>query len=173
MLDLDDFKLVNDTFGHLLGDGVLAWTAKLIRATLRASDVAARYGGDEFAVLLPDTDRAGAMATAERILAAFREHPFQADARGPVPLAVSIGVASYPDDALAGTALIEAADSALYRSKRHGGDGASLATGPTGEGNEPNGRVGRSRGVAADASARPAAQRGSHAIPGRTAPGRG
>jgi diguanylate cyclase (GGDEF)-like protein len=127
MLDLDDFKLVNDTFGHLLGDGVLAWTAKLIRSTLRASDVAARYGGDEFAVLLPDTDRSGAMATADRILEAFRGRPFQADARGSVPLAVSIGLAIYPDDALAGTALIAAADAALYRSKRGGGDGASSA----------------------------------------------
>ncbi|HYM83432.1 MAG TPA: sensor domain-containing diguanylate cyclase [Candidatus Dormibacteraeota bacterium] len=122
MLDLDDFKLVNDTFGHLLGDEVLAWTAQLIRSVVRTSDVPARYGGDEFAVLLPDADREGAMATSARIIAAFREHPFRAEARGPVPIGVSIGVATYPTDALAGTGLIEAADIALYRAKGTGGD---------------------------------------------------
>ena len=68
MLDLDDFKLVNDTFGHLFGDRVLTWAAELIKATLRVSDVPARYGGDEFAVILPDTDPAEATRAAERIL---------------------------------------------------------------------------------------------------------
>ena len=72
MLDLDDFKLVNDTFGHLFGDRVLAWTAELIRSTLRASDIPARYGGDEFAIILPETDGEEARRAAERILEAFR-----------------------------------------------------------------------------------------------------
>jgi diguanylate cyclase (GGDEF)-like protein len=71
MIDLDDFKLVNDTFGHQLGDRVLVFAAELIRSTLRVSDVAARYGGDEFAVILPDSDHAAARAAAGRIAEAF------------------------------------------------------------------------------------------------------
>ena len=97
MLDLDDFKLVNDTFGHLFGDRVLTWTAELIRSTLRASDIPARYGGDEFAIILPETDADEARIAAERILDAFREHAFVGEQRGPVPIGLSIGVATYPD----------------------------------------------------------------------------
>jgi two-component system cell cycle response regulator len=123
MLDLDDFKLVNDTFGHLFGDRVLTVTAELIRSTLRVSDVAARYGGDEFAVILPETDAADARRTAERILEAFRDRPFVGEQRGPVPLAASIGVATFPEEGRTGTELIAAADAALYAVKRDGGRG--------------------------------------------------
>ena len=123
MLDLDDFKLVNDTFGHLFGDRFLAWTAELIRATLRASDVPARYGGDEFAVILPDTDAPEASRAAERILDAFRDRPFTDDQRGPVPIVASIGVATFPVDGRTVTELIASADRALYRVKRDGGHG--------------------------------------------------
>jgi diguanylate cyclase (GGDEF)-like protein len=127
MLDLDDFKLVNDTFGHLFGDRVLTFTAELIRSTLRASDLAARYGGDEFALILPETDAADARRTAERILEAFRDRPFVGEQRGPVPLAASIGVATFPDDGRTATELIAAADTALYAVKRAGGHGAATA----------------------------------------------
>jgi diguanylate cyclase (GGDEF)-like protein len=131
MLDLDDFKLVNDTFGHLFGDRFLAWTAELIRATLRASDVPARYGGDEFAVILPDTDADEAGRAAERILEAFRDRPFTAEQRGPVPIVASIGVATFPTDGRTATELIAAADRALYAVKRDGGHGqASKAAHP-------------------------------------------
>ena len=127
MLDLDDFKLVNDTFGHLFGDRVLTFTAELIRSTLRASDLAARYGGDEFALILPETDADDARRTAERILEAFRDRPFVGEQRGPVPLAASIGVATFPDDGRTATELIAAADTALYAVKRAGGHGAATA----------------------------------------------
>ncbi|MEA2630837.1 MAG: hypothetical protein QOE66_1056 [Chloroflexota bacterium] len=127
MLDLDDFKLVNDTFGHLFGDRVLTWTAELIRSTLRASDVPARYGGDEFAIILPETDAAEARRAADRILEAFREHAFVGEQRGPVPIGASIGVATFPADARTATELIAAADQALYRVKREGGHDAAGA----------------------------------------------
>jgi diguanylate cyclase (GGDEF)-like protein len=120
MLDLDDFKLVNDTFGHLFGDRVLTWAAELIRATLRASDVAARYGGDEFAVILPETDAEDAAHAARRIVDAFRDQPFVGEQRGPVPVAASIGTATFPADGRTATELIACADRALYQVKRDG-----------------------------------------------------
>jgi diguanylate cyclase (GGDEF)-like protein len=130
MLDLDDFKLVNDTFGHLFGDRVLRWTAELIRSALRASDVPARYGGDEFAVILPETSPAEALVVADRILATFADRPFLDDQRGPVPVGVSIGVATCPDDARTATELIAAADGALYTIKRRGGHDSAAPGSP-------------------------------------------
>ncbi|HSK53377.1 MAG TPA: sensor domain-containing diguanylate cyclase [Clostridia bacterium] len=127
MLDLDDFKLVNDTFGHLFGDRVLTWTAELIRSTLRGSDIPARYGGDEFAIILPETDLDEARRAAERILEAFRDRPFVGEQRGPVPVTASIGVATYPDTGRTPTDLIAAADRALYAVKRDGGHDAAAA----------------------------------------------
>ena len=118
MLDLDDFKLVNDSFGHLLGDDVLRWTADLIRKTLRASDVPARYGGDEFAILLPDADHDEAAATAARLRDAFAASAFSREGRLTVPIGISIGAATFPADGRTAAELIAVADAGLYRMKR-------------------------------------------------------
>ena len=127
MIDLDGFKLVNDTFGHLFGDRVLAWVAEELKATLRASDVPARYGGDEFAVILPDTDREAAWQAAQRILEALSERAYQSPDRSPVSIGCSIGVAAYPADGRTAQDLIAQADAAMYRVKDSGGSAAELA----------------------------------------------
>jgi diguanylate cyclase (GGDEF)-like protein len=85
--------------------------------------VAARYGGDEFAVILPDTPAAGAHEVGERIVAALRDRPYQAEGRGPVPVGASVGIASFPADGRTAPALIAGADAALYRVKESGGRG--------------------------------------------------
>jgi diguanylate cyclase (GGDEF)-like protein len=121
MIDLDDFKLVNDTLGHLFGDEVLAWVAEQIRSALRLPDVAARFGGDEFVIILPATNAAGAREVGDRILAALDQAAFRAPHRGPVPVGASIGVAVFPLDGVTGRALLGAADARLYRVKRNGG----------------------------------------------------
>jgi diguanylate cyclase (GGDEF)-like protein len=118
MLDLDDFKLVNDTFGHLFGDDVLRWTADLIRRTLRATDIPARYGGDEFAILLPDSDAAQAAITAERLVAAFAGSAFTSGSGMRVPVGIAIGAATFPSDGRTAAELIAVADAGLYRMKR-------------------------------------------------------
>ncbi len=118
MLDLDDFKLVNDTFGHLFGDQVLAWTAELIRSTLRASDIAARYGGDEFAILLPDTEADAAYLAADRIRDAFATATFDGGSRRQVAVSLAVGAATFPTDGRSATELIAAADTRMYEEKR-------------------------------------------------------
>ena len=118
MLDLDDFKIVNDTFGHLFGDEVLAWTADVIRTALRASDIPARYGGDEFAVLLPDTSPGAALRVADRIRAAFATAAFDGGRHRDVSVGLAIGAATFPGDGRSVTELIAAADAGMYREKR-------------------------------------------------------
>jgi diguanylate cyclase (GGDEF)-like protein len=118
MLDLDDFKLVNDTFGHVFGDEVLRWVADVIRRTLRGSDVPARYGGDEFAILLPEAGTVEAAQTADRLLHAFAEMTFSHGSRSGVPIGVSIGAATFPVDGRTAAELVAVADAALYRMKR-------------------------------------------------------
>ena len=115
MLDIDHFKQINDTYGHLHGDAVLAELAKILNSAKRESDVAARYGGEEFGLILNDTGETGAMTLAERI----REKVEAATFPGGLKLTVSIGVAT-SDDESQFTALIEKADQALYAAKQAG-----------------------------------------------------
>jgi diguanylate cyclase (GGDEF)-like protein len=138
MIDLDDFKLVNDTFGHIYGDRVLAYVAETIRATVRLSDVAARYGGDEFALVLPETGAGGATIVAERILEAFRAAPFMVDGRNQFPVGASIGIASHPRDGRSATDLLRSADALLYLAKGEGGNRVLVADeGDRGDGAAP------------------------------------
>ncbi len=118
MFDLDDFKKLNDTRGHLEGDRVLMKSAALLKEALRDVDVAARYGGEEFAAILPDTAKLGARVVAERIRERIEKH-FRRRPSGP-KVTVSGGVATFPEDASSLEDLIRRADAALYRSKAEG-----------------------------------------------------
>ncbi|WP_344319090.1 sensor domain-containing diguanylate cyclase, partial [Actinocatenispora thailandica] len=135
-MDLDRFKEVNDTYGHSAGDAVLVAFAQRIRAEIREIDLACRQGGEEFVVLLPETDRAGAVALAERICAAVRDLrvPIAApDGREPweIQVTVSVGIAVYPDHGGTGQEVLDAADDALYAAKAAGRDTWRLAAGRT------------------------------------------
>jgi diguanylate cyclase (GGDEF)-like protein len=117
MLDLDHFKQVNDLYGHNKGDEVLAAVGATITGCLRESDFAGRYGGEEFLLLLPDTDRDGAMATAERVRTAIAALRIHGEDRA---VTASLGLALMPDDAGESTLLLRCADRALYAAKRAG-----------------------------------------------------
>jgi diguanylate cyclase (GGDEF)-like protein len=118
-VDVDHFKNYNDQLGHAAGNDALVSVARVLKETVRDMDLACRYGGEEFAVLLPATGRAGALRAAERIVMGVEFlrilHP-----GGPGWLTVSAGVASYPDDARDADSLVGAADTALYRAKSLG-----------------------------------------------------
>ena len=126
MMDIDHFKDVNDTYGHLVGSETLEEVGVVIRKALRAGDVGARFGGEEFAAFLLDADYGQAMIAAERVRAAIEKHDFPAvrrDGAEPIKthhITISIGVASYPEDGRDPLQLVEMADSALYRAKRNG-----------------------------------------------------
>lgn len=119
MLDIDDFKQINDSFGHLCGDGILETLSNIIRANIRTCDTAYRYGGEEFSILMPETTREGALAVIERLMAAIRSHAFDC-AGQTITITVSIGGAAYPAQATEKTALIQHADQALYTAKYEG-----------------------------------------------------
>ncbi len=126
-IDLDGFKAVNDTHGHLCGSRALVEAAGVIRANARETDVVARFGGDEFALILPDTGAEGALAVGERIRERLAAHPFLAGDGLNLRLTASVGVATLPDAATSSDELIQAADIAMYAVKDRGKNGVRSA----------------------------------------------
>ena len=123
MIDLDNFKSINDTHGHLIGDEVLKLTARCLRNSIRTIDVAARYGGEEFTIILPQTNKSEAAVIAERVCNEIRKLDIPLDQDGlRIPLTVSGGLATFPDDADSLEGLIRKSDIALYQAKTQGKD---------------------------------------------------
>jgi diguanylate cyclase (GGDEF)-like protein/PAS domain S-box-containing protein len=123
MLDVDFFKIFNDTFGHPAGDELLQTVARLLEEEARATDMVARYGGEEFAIILPDTEREGAFMLAERFRRAVEAMPWRTRAT-----TVSIGVASFVPSLATSSELLTMADTALYRAKHEGRNRVRQAT---------------------------------------------
>ena len=122
MMDIDDFKLVNDTYGHQIGDEVISYIADVIKSSTRQKDISARYGGEEFAIVLRDLDKKVAKTISERIRLSVAKGDSQ------VKITVSIGVACYPTDAMGASEIVAAADKALYMAKMRGKNQVVLAS---------------------------------------------
>ncbi len=120
-LDLDKFKRVNDTYGHLMGDFVLRETSQIIRDTVRTSDIPGRYGGEEFVIIMVNTDAAACMASARRLCAAIHDHHFEMN-ETVIRNKISIGMSEFPRDGETMQDLIQSADAAMYTAKRRGGN---------------------------------------------------
>jgi diguanylate cyclase (GGDEF)-like protein len=129
-IDLDGFKGVNDTHGHLFGSRALVEAAAVIRGSARETDVVARFGGDEFALVLPDTGGEGAFAVGERIRDRIADHKFLAGDGLDIHLTASVGVATLPDVAASAEELVQAADKAMYQVKDSGKNGIQAAADP-------------------------------------------
>jgi diguanylate cyclase (GGDEF)-like protein len=119
MLDIDHFKRVNDTYGHAAGDQVLAEVAQRLRTSARHTDLIGRYGGEEFVLLLPETELPGAELLAERLRRAIAGAPM-ATSGGPLSISASLGVAATQPNVRDAAALIDQADQALYAAKQAG-----------------------------------------------------
>jgi diguanylate cyclase (GGDEF)-like protein len=121
-LDLDRFKLVNDRHGHLVGSRVLRRLAEVLKDCVRQIDTLARYGGDEFTILLVDTEHQAGLQVAERIRRLVADTLFEGEGGAPIRLTISIGVATYPQNARDRDGLLDLADKAMYRAKSLGRD---------------------------------------------------
>jgi two-component system cell cycle response regulator len=123
MLDIDHFKAINDTYGHLAGDEALRALATLIRREVRPMDLVARYGGEEFVMVLPETTGPGAFALGERLRSRIADHAIALPTGQTIRLTVSMGLATFPEDEDSLPQLISAADQALYAAKSAGRNG--------------------------------------------------
>ena len=131
LLDVDDFKWINDNHGHRKGDMILREVASVIKGAIRKTDFLARYGGEEFVILLPQTDLTGAFREAERVREAVRSGRY-ADFDQAKKITVSLGVATFPEKTIqTSDELIRAADTALYRAKKNGKDRTESFVAPT------------------------------------------
>lgn len=131
MLDVDHFKSYNDLHGHQAGDGALRQLARLLKRSSRSYDLVARYGGDEFAIILPETGKSTAMEVAERIRSSIAARPIDGDGLVPATrVTASLGMASFPQDAGDESELIRKADGALYHAKARGRDRLWCAESP-------------------------------------------
>jgi diguanylate cyclase (GGDEF)-like protein/PAS domain S-box-containing protein len=122
LVDIDYFKRVNDDYGHDVGDKVLVGVADILRETLREVDVVARFGGEEFVVMLPDTCLTAAHCAAERLCDAVRKHDFSYDRHRTINVTVSIGVTAYENSSMSFDLLVKRADTAMYAAKHNGRD---------------------------------------------------
>ncbi len=121
MLDIDHFKSINDMFGHQVGDEILMDIGAILKDTKRKSDVPGSYGGEEFIIMLPDSESNGALIVAERFRQNVEDYPFEDGEGNRLFVTVSIGVATYPSDEISSSAdLIKKADDALYEAKESG-----------------------------------------------------
>jgi diguanylate cyclase (GGDEF)-like protein len=121
IFDLDNFKIYNDTNGHLAGDRLLSKLAQLVKDTVRTDDVFGRFGGEEFLLVMPNRTAAQAMTAAGMVRKRIEEYPFEGGATQPLGrVTISGGVAVFPDDASEQVELMQAADNALYRAKQSG-----------------------------------------------------
>jgi diguanylate cyclase (GGDEF)-like protein len=126
-LDLDGFKGINDQYGHLAGSGTLTEVGRILAEGVRESDILARYGGDEFVVVLPETPASGALVIAERLRRAIEEHRFLEPQGIAARISASFGISTYPDHALSPEGLIQKADQAMYRVKEREKNGIEVA----------------------------------------------
>ncbi|MDV2995671.1 MAG: Response regulator PleD [Chroococcidiopsis sp. SAG 2025] len=127
MLDVDYFKRINDTLGHDAGDAVLRELGRCLQSYVRGSDIACRYGGEEFLLILPEASLGVTQLRAEQIRAAVKQLHVESSGQPVGAITLSLGVASFPKHGLEGEAILKAADTALYRAKQEGRDRAIVA----------------------------------------------